>query len=149
MNFPIDTGSDISLIPVNKRFSNARTSDLTLFAANDARVLIFGEKHLTINFGLRRNFVRNFCVAVVLNEIIRVDLLTHYPLVTFLYQSSSINMSVGLKTFGFSRNANLFELSIIDCSLIFLQILLEFPGITRMPQNASSPVCNVKHEIVT
>ena len=149
MVFLIDTGSDISLIPATKDVLRTRPNDLTLFAANNSRVPTFGDKRLTLNLGLRRSFIWNFCVAAVPNPIIGADLLAHFHLVPFLHQSKLVDTSTGLSTSGFLKTANIFGLSVMSRSENYFRLLSEFPEITRMPQYPISAKGNVKHHIVT
>ena len=93
--FLIDTGSDISLLPADKRTIKNRPNDLILFAANDSRVLTYGTKRLSLNLGLRRKFSWNFCVAAVPNPIIGADLLAHYHLVPYLHESRLVDTTTG------------------------------------------------------
>jgi len=57
--FLVDTGAEISLLPASP--SDKRTpTELKLFAANNSFIDTFGERRLTLNFGLRRPIVWNF-----------------------------------------------------------------------------------------
>lgn len=77
LNFLIDTGSDISLIPhVGK--PDTPPSETTLFAANNTRIATYGNKYLNLNLGLRRDLNWEFLMADVPYPIIGADLLSHY-----------------------------------------------------------------------
>ena len=118
LNILIDTESDISLLPVEKKL-NRKPDDFILYVANDTRVNTFSEKRLTLNFSLRRNFTWNFCVVDVLYPIIGADLLAHHLLV--------------------------FGVRVADRSAPLTQVLSEFPEITGVAQFPDLKVRDVKH----
>ena len=70
LRFLIDTGSEVSIIP---RQMNGSESALILFAANNSPIGTFGQKLLTIDLGLRREFVFPFIVADLPYTIIGAD----------------------------------------------------------------------------
>jgi len=55
LNFLIDTGADISLLPKKVLFKPLPIN-LKLFAANDSQIDTYGFKTLILNLGLRRTF---------------------------------------------------------------------------------------------
>ena len=64
--FLIDTGSDVSILPVKKKEST-RPSDLVLFAANDTRLQTFGEKRISPNLNLRMR-LRQWHLYILISE---------------------------------------------------------------------------------
>ena len=90
MTFLVDTRSDISIISVT-RGSKCRPADLVLFAANDSRISTFGDKRMSLDFGLRRDISWNFRVAAVPYPIIGADLLSHFSLTVDLRRRKLIN----------------------------------------------------------
>ena len=107
--FLIDTGSDITLLPADKRTINNRPNDLILFAANNSRVLTYGTKRLSLNLNLRRKFSWNFGVAAVPNPIIEADLLAYYHLVPYLHKSRLVATTTGLGAVGFLKFCSCFQ----------------------------------------
>ena len=147
--FLIDTGSDVSILPVGKKGS-ARPSDLVLFAANDTRLRTFGEKRISPNLNLRRDFTWNFVVAAVPYPIIGADLLAHYKLAPFLHESRLVDTTTGLSTPGFVQVARIFGVSAIDqSSSPYAKILSEFPEIIRVTQTPGFQVRDMEHHILT
>lgn len=55
LNFLIDTGSDLSVLPVPSQVKSS-PSELKLYAANNSTINTFGTKRLVLDFGLRRRF---------------------------------------------------------------------------------------------
>lgn len=73
MRFLIDTGANISVISKPQRHSLIQDEQCILYAANGTKIKTYGEKTLSLNFGLRRNFVWNFVIADVTQPIIGAD----------------------------------------------------------------------------
>ena len=148
--FLIDTGSDVSILPVKKKEST-KPSDLALFAGNDTRLQTFGEKRISPNLNLRRDFTCNFVLAAVPYPIIGADLLAHYKLVPFLHESRLVDTTTGLNTPGFVQAACIFGVSTMDhsSSSSYAKILTEFPEITRVTQTPEFQVRDVEHHILT
>lgn len=59
--FLVDTGADISVLPAAP---GQRPQGIKIYAANDTVIDTFGESTLTLNLGLRRPIVWNFCIRV-------------------------------------------------------------------------------------
>lgn len=57
---------------------HGRESHFTLHAANGSIINTYGTQILDLNFGLRRNFVWKFIIAIVKKPIIGSDLLKHF-----------------------------------------------------------------------
>ncbi|VDP83298.1 unnamed protein product [Schistosoma mattheei] len=49
MNFLVDTGAALSIIPQNKTELSRETSPITLQAANKTKIATFGRKNLTLD----------------------------------------------------------------------------------------------------
>ena len=145
----IDTSSDISLLPVDSKTLNKKPSDIVLFAANNSRVLTFGEINVTSNLNLRRAFKWEICVAQIPNPIIGVDLLAHFHLVLYLHESRLIDTTIGLSSSGFLKSASIYGLSLINQNHAFSKILALFPKLLSTPQRVAPSVGDVQHHILT
>ena len=122
--FLIDTGSDVSILPVDPK-AKPQPSDTVLFTADNSPVLTYGEKRIPLDLKLRRKFSWNFCVAPVSNPILGADFLAYYHLVLVLHHSCLIDTSTGLSTVGFVKCATLFDIISIGRSATFADILSE------------------------
>ena len=82
MNFLIDTGSSVSIIPYcvcNSLCSTLSQTSLKLKAADNHEIKIHGETQLELkNKSLRRSFSWVFIVAEVARPILGADFLSHY-----------------------------------------------------------------------
>ncbi|KAK4467509.1 hypothetical protein MN116_000301 [Schistosoma mekongi] len=56
LNFLVDTGAALSIIPKNKTELGRETSSVTLQAANKTKIATFGQKTMTLDLGFRRQF---------------------------------------------------------------------------------------------
>lgn len=95
--FLIDTGSDISLLPCNGG-TNIQSSNFVIYAANNLPIKTFGERQRTLNLGLRRPIVWNFCLASVPYPIIGADLLAAHGINVDLRGRRLIDGLTGLHT---------------------------------------------------
>lgn len=148
MKFLVDTGSDISLVPVDRR-SKIKPTELILYAANDTRISTYGEKNLSLNIGLRRAISWNFCVAAVPYPIIGADLLSHFGLVVDLRRRRLVDSLTHIEVVGFFKNASLLDVATTDRKSTYANILSSFPEITGLVQPQRALSCNVHHQIIT
>ncbi|GBN40538.1 hypothetical protein AVEN_120928-1 [Araneus ventricosus] len=79
-SFLVDTGSDVPLIPANT-YRKRNSSQQTLFAANTSTINVYGQKTLSLNFNLRRDFLWTFLIADESIPILGADLLHYFELV--------------------------------------------------------------------
>lgn len=54
MQFLIDSGADVSVVPKGSGYVQAKPTSMTLFAANGTPIKVYGEALLSVNLGLRR-----------------------------------------------------------------------------------------------
>lgn len=116
--FLIDTGSDISLIPVKKN-SKREPSDVVLFAANDSRISTFGSRRMTLDLGIRRDFSWNFCVASIPHPILGADFLAHFGLTVDLGQRRLVDSLTQLHSNVTFRNVCTLSIKSINHSFRF------------------------------
>ncbi|XP_033224799.1 uncharacterized protein LOC117177867 [Belonocnema kinseyi] len=120
--FLIDTGSDLSLLPVDKK-NKPKPSDGVLYAANDTPEVPY--------------------------PIIGADFLALYYLASFLHASSLVDTTTGCSSSGFIKNASIFGVSTIDRTQPYSKILADFPEITSVSQCPDLVVHDVQHHIET
>lgn len=80
LNFLIDTGADLSVLPRNRFPRSKPDPHPRLSAANGTNIATFGEKVLKLNLGLRREYTHVFTVADVTRPIIGADFLNKFGL---------------------------------------------------------------------
>ncbi|GFR33280.1 retrovirus-related Pol polyprotein from transposon opus [Trichonephila clavata] len=70
ITFLVGTGSDVSLIPANA-YQKRNASQQTLFATDSSSINVYGQKTLTLNFNLRRDFMWTFLIAMSRAKILQ------------------------------------------------------------------------------
>lgn len=78
LKFLIDSGSDVSCLPVTDKTKNLKPDSLELFAANNSKIRTYGTKLINVDLGLRRNFNWKFLIADVPTPIIGAGFFTTF-----------------------------------------------------------------------
>ncbi|GBN95167.1 Retrovirus-related Pol polyprotein from transposon opus [Araneus ventricosus] len=149
ISFLVDTGSDVSLIPANT-YQKRNSSQQTLFAANSSTINVYGQKTLSLNFNLRRDFLWTFLIADVSIPILGADFLHYFELVPDLRNKCLRDTKTKLQSVGHLKYADIHSVQIsISKDKIYHKLLKEFPSITKLP-NPNQPVKHTTvHHIVT
>ncbi|XP_014787650.1 uncharacterized protein LOC106881698 [Octopus bimaculoides] len=79
-SFLVDTGAEVSIIPVSLTSGHRKQTPAFLQAVNQSPIQTFGEQSLTLNLGLRRAFQWIFVVAKLPTPVIGADFLHHFGL---------------------------------------------------------------------
>ncbi|XP_076301738.1 uncharacterized protein LOC143219743 [Lasioglossum baleicum] len=146
--FLIDTGSDLSLLPVSAE-SRTRPSSLKLFAANDTRINTYGEIRVILDLGLRRPIEWNFCVAEVPYPIIGADLLTHYGLTVDLKGRRVIDGTTNICIAAGIADSTPASVNVLGPSSKYAHILARFPQVIGLEQPTPLESRGVFHYIST
>lgn len=150
-HYLIDTGADISVIPVPTA-SKLIPTGLQLSAANSSIINTYGNKILTLDLGLRRNFQWQFLIADVEKPILGADFLFHYKLIVDLAERILIDPLTNL-----TSNGNLFKGPSTTLSVLIKpsinediqKLLREFQNIT-IDSGLAKPVKHlITHQIKT
>lgn len=154
LDFLIDTGSDLSILP-RIIFPEYRCEDgMILSAANGSSIKTFGNKLLKINFGLRRDFPFIFLIASVDRPIIGADFLVQYNLSVDLKKKKLVDNTTNCEVSCFSKKIKEDDISSIKIFDVtadnkFEFILKDFPQLFAPPNFNLSPKHNVVHKIST
>ncbi|CAE1294852.1 unnamed protein product [Acanthosepion pharaonis] len=103
LKFLIDTGAQISVL-LFKNCSKQTLFKHTSFklqASNGTPITTYGERTLTLDIGLRREFTWTFTIADVAMPIIGADFLNHYKLSVELASQTLTDTSTNLQRCGF------------------------------------------------
>lgn len=98
-NFLIDTGAEVSVIPVADRNAPPNPHYI-LYAANDSTIRTYGAARINTSFGLRRDMPWDFVIAEVNENIIGLDFLDAYNLLVDVRNNRIIDKDTLLEAIG-------------------------------------------------
>lgn len=152
LKFLIDTGANVSVIPVAKMNVKKLASDeYKLYAANGTEIETYGVRTLTLDLSLRRAFKWTFIVAAVKQPIIGADFLTHYKLLVDLSARRLVDQVTHLRVIASVVCHGEYESSVktVINSDMWHDILCKYPDITRPVSYKDIPKHSVCHHIET
>ncbi|CAB0013258.1 unnamed protein product, partial [Nesidiocoris tenuis] len=92
LHFLVDSGADVSIVPASKMKSTlTHNCDSKLYAANNTEIPTYGVRTLSVDLGLRRNFLWPFIVARTNKGILGADFLKKFNLIIDLKQRRLID----------------------------------------------------------
>ncbi|GFS36853.1 gag-pol polyprotein [Nephila pilipes] len=100
IKFLIDSGSDVSCLPISKTNRKLVPEPIQLTAANNTKIYTYGSKLLDVDLGLRRSFKWKFILASVPFAIIGADFLKHFDLIIDLKRQRLIDTITKLNRYG-------------------------------------------------
>lgn len=128
----MDTGSDLCVYPRRFLQGHRERLDYVLYAANGTQITTYGCVTLSLNLGLRRDFIWRFVIADVSKPIIGADLLSFYDLLVDLKNSRLLDSTTGLLTPGkVSSSSNVSSIKVTQECSRYASILAEFPNIAK------------------
>lgn len=151
LNFLIDTGADISVLPPSiKQRNSVKHEDYQLFAANGSPIKTFGNSTISLNLGLRRVFQWSFVIADIYHPIIGADFLSHFGLLVDLQNKKLSDSETKLFCVGSIRQIKFPNISTIGtCDNKYDKLLKEFCVLTRPSINSSLSNNSTVHCIET
>lgn len=150
LKFLIDTGANVSVIPVNK-LKNVECDKYKLYAANGTEIKTYGIRTLVLDLNLRRAFRWTFIVADVKQPIIGADFLTHNRLLIDLSTRRLIDQVTRLNVIASFVCHSLCESSIktVVNNNEWHGILCNYPEVTKPISFKEIPKHSVCHYIET
>lgn len=149
-HYLIDTGADVSVLPLAAPTCDLRPTATQLYAANGTKIKVIGEKILKLNLGLRREFSWSFVVADVTSPIIGADFIRHHDLLIDLRRNRIIDNKTKLET-KCTPNVQTISADIktFDTTNPFAEILNEFSDITKLKSHGAQTNSTITHRIET
>ena len=142
VQYLVDTGADLCVFPRARVSERLPRSTYLLSAANGSDIATYGSINLTLNLGLRRDFVWRFVIADVSKPIIGADFLTHYGLLVDLRNKCLTDSNTTLFSRGrLAQHDAIPQVKSVVGNTRFHQLLKEYPGLTR----PGGIPCVVKH----
>lgn len=136
--FLIDTGADVSIIPVSAcKRQASKTSTLRLYAANGTPIATYGTATLQVNLGLRRDFTWKFIIADVTQPIIGADFLRAFNLLVDLRNARVLDGTTQLTAAGSHPSTPPFSILVTNTNDAYSALVREFIKITQFEDNAT------------
>ncbi|CAK9814710.1 Transposon Ty3-I Gag-Pol polyprotein [Anthophora quadrimaculata] len=149
LNFLIDTGADISVLPLRSATRGSAPTDFRIYAANGTAIETYGTTKITLNLGLRRPFSWEFIVAKVQQPIIGADFLKKYGLLVDLRNRRLIDGLTNLHTIGQVSSIEQPSLTTVCNNNPYQELLKQYIDVTRTVQRHDVPRHRVQHHITT
>lgn len=149
INFLVDTGADLSLLPPNNKDKITASTEYFLYAANNTKIKTYGEKIITLNLGLRRSFTWSFLVADVSKPIIGADFLRKFGLLVDLKKKKLIDTTTKLEINAIIQSSDQLKISTIKQDVKFKNLIEEFKDLTIPSSQKQGKKINVRHHIIT
>lgn len=149
LNFLIDTGAVVSVVPVSKFESVKKNSGIQLTAANGSVIRTFGSIPLNINLGLRRDLNFTFLLADVTTPIIGANFLEKFGIIVDLKNRVITDAKTKLKISATSGFCDIYGLKYSTKLNVFSDLLEKFPSITCEPDYTKTVKHSTVHRIQT
>lgn len=148
MQFLVDSGADVSIIPTNSKVNVE--SPYKLYAANGTEIPTFGIEIRTIDLGLRRQFQWPFIVAKINKAILGADFLNKFQLLVDVHNKRLIDDVTKLSSEG--KVMSISEENVVSSmsqNTKFTDLLLQYPDIAKPNLVPGEIKHDVKHYITT
>ncbi|CAE1315725.1 unnamed protein product [Acanthosepion pharaonis] len=137
----------ISVVPLQNDHT-AKPTLIKLRAANGSAIDTYGERTLTLNIGMRRDFTRTFTVANVKVPILGADFLAHYALAVHMNPRTLSDTTTNLRVLGTPTRQGSTGISVATChGREYLDLLTQFTDITLPLQTFSKPTSPFVEEL--
>ena len=153
VQFLVDTGAEISVIPPKPKQRDLKPSQVTLRAANSTVIPTYIQRLLTLDLGLRRQLSFVFTIAQVHHPILGIDFSQHFDILVDVRSCKPIDSTTTLMVIGKATSINLIGLRLaLPPHDEFTELLSQFPSILSPNGNANATnnvEHGVEHHIVT
>nr|VZI21923.1 unnamed protein product [Spirometra erinaceieuropaei] len=149
--FLVDTGAQISVLPLTAADRRFPSPGLHLQAVKCFPISTFGSLSLTLNIGHRRSFIWIFVIADVPHAILGSDFLTEFDLLVDCRRARLLDRNTGLFVRGLTPFTAPANLSVLDTDIAspFRQLLLSHPNIINPQFRSGEAQHHVVHHIRT
>ncbi|GFU69855.1 retrovirus-related Pol polyprotein from transposon 297 [Trichonephila clavipes] len=145
----IDTGADVSVIPLTTASKDLPPVSLQLFAANGTVISTYGQKLVTLDLGLRWVFKWPFIIAAVSQPIIGADFLRQYGLLVDICHDFLLDSLTKLQTQGTVQQGNNSGIKTVNGNHKCHRLLAEFRSLVEAVSTPRKLRHEGKHTIAT
>lgn len=150
LNFLVDTGAEVSVLPQRVAGHNLLPTSYTLKAANNTVIRTYGQKILVLDLGLRREFKWTFVVANVQKPILGIDFLTKFGILVDTKNRRLFDSKTTLYNRGKESTIHSIGIRIALPDITkYTSLLKKYPEIYKAETSFVQPKHNVVHHIVT
>lgn len=149
LQYLIDSGAEISVLPSSKFKEFKRTSDVILTAANGSCIKTYGTKFVNVNLGLRREFPFSFTIANISKPIIGADFLSKFGILIDLKNKKLMDPLTNLSTKATESFSNISLPKLFTVDNKYVNLLKEFPSVTSSPDYKKDVKHSTVHRIET
>lgn len=152
VQFLVDTGSDLCVVPRSTFRPPRAKTDYQLCAANGSAIDTYGWIELNLNLGLRRDFLWRFIIADVTKPIIGVDFLSFYNLTVDIRNKRLIDATTKVSAVASIltvTETHVPSVKVVTGDSKFHLLLTEFPELTRPAGALRTPKHSTVHHIRT
>ena len=149
--FLVDTGAEVSIIPLSGPLHMHRATGYSLQAVNQSSIATFGTRSLTLNLSLHRLFRWIFIMADVTYAILGADFLHHFGLSVDLRKLLLTETQTQLQVDGMltTTTSVIPSIPFLDSQDPYSAVLVEFPDIL-CPRGTDQPAQHtITHHIRT
>ena len=138
------------LFPLDLKNTPFPQSTFTFHAANSTEIKTYGQRSLTLDLSLRRQFSWAFIVANVQRPMIGIDFLTHFGLIVNLRNRQLSDSETTLCVPGKPTSINSFGLMpFMPAQSAYLQLINSFPGLIHPSKILPECKHSVVHHLLT
>lgn len=150
VRFLVDTGAQISVLPLSMTPQRPSKSSVFLYAANGSPIATYGDISLTLDLGLRRTFRWIFKVADCTTPIIGADFLRHFNILVDLSRSCLRDNVTSLSVDGVCcMSQSLSPVTVPYMNSAYSRLFSEFPALTQVGRAFTEVSHSVTHCIST
>ena len=131
-HFLIDTGANVSVLPVRRTEKGKQKPTNHLYAANGSSIPSYGERSLVLNIGLRRPYRWNFVIAEVKRPILGGDFLQKHQLTVDIHGKKLIDKQTSLSVVGYITPTSDHSINTLNDQQPYHDLLAKYPDITRL-----------------
>lgn len=149
LRFLVDTGANVSVLPVSRKKCYTQCDDYKLYAANGTEIKTYGVKKLELNLKLRRPYRWDFVIADVKQPILGADFLTHHKLIVDLSKRKLRDQVTDLNIIASIVNFQEPSIQTISDVHPYSDLLFKYKEITKPMSYQETTPHNVLHYIET
>lgn len=143
----MDTGAEISVVPRSSN-DNSQASLVKLAAANNTHINTYGQKQLTVDLGLQKNFTWIFTIADVTHPILGADFLKHFGMLVDVRDRALVRNESKLRS-ACKVSCQHQNITTIKSTSVFHDLLIRYTDLLKEPAQRKGMATHICHFIET